>query len=75
MTQLDTLRQHFDSGRSLTFLESVELYGVLALSQRVGELKRDGYPIESRMIELPNGKRIAQYYKRHEPKGQLELIA
>lgn len=70
MSQLDALRQHFDSGRRLTVASAMELYGIYALSQRCGELRRDGYPLASEMVETPTGKRVAQYYKAQ---GQMAL--
>jgi hypothetical protein len=36
-------------------------YNVIALSQRMTELQRAGYPIESKMIDTDSGKRVAQY--------------
>lgn len=61
MRQVDILRAAFDAGRELTFLESVQEYGILALSQRCTDLRREGYPVESEMISLPNGKHVARY--------------
>lgn len=71
-SQCEILKQHFDSGRRLTVAEALSEYGIYALSQRCGELRRDGYPLASEMVETPTGKRIAQYYKAQ---GQLSLIA
>lgn len=64
MSQLEILKAAFDRGEELTFLESVQKYGILALSQRCTDLRREGYPLdETEMVELPNGKRIARYRK------------
>lgn len=67
--QVDILRKAFDAGERLTFLESVQRYGILALSQRCTDLRREGYPVESEMIALPNGKRVALYSKLIIPYG------
>lgn len=63
MSQVDQLRAHFDAGHSLTVLEALQKFGIYALSQRVTNLRQEGYPVESVMVELPNGKRIARYSK------------
>ena len=63
MSQLEMLKKHFDSGRSLTVLTAIEKYGVYALSQRCGDLRREGYPLEGAMIKLPSGKQVMSYRK------------
>lgn len=49
------------SGERLTPLSALEKFRCLSLSQRVGELKRAGWPIVSEMVAVPSGKRVAQY--------------
>ena len=61
MTQHELLIKHFSEGKSLTTGQALTQYGIYALSQRVGDLKKRGYPIESEMRELPNGKKVARY--------------
>ena len=61
MTQAAMILNHLIAGGSLTPLESLNLYGVMALSQRIGELKRQGYPIKRDLIELPSHKHVARY--------------
>lgn len=59
-TQKDQILRHLLRGESLTPIEALGLYGCFALSQRIGELKRQGYAIETEMVT--NGrKRFAQY--------------
>lgn len=66
-TQLDMLQAAFDRGERLTVAESMQKYGIYALSQRCGELKRErSYPVDSVMIETVTGKRVAQYFKAPE---------
>lgn len=52
------------SGNSLTVLEAIEKFGCYALSQRCGAqgLRGMGWPIKSRWKELPNGKKVKEYY-------------
>ena len=49
------------NGAKLTPLTAVERFECLALSQRIGELKRQGYPIQMKMVSTKTGKRVAQY--------------
>lgn len=37
-------------GERLTVGKALNEYGVYALSQRVGELKKDGWPIQSKFV-------------------------
>jgi hypothetical protein len=71
MSQKDVLLKALQSGQSLTTLEALQQYGVMALSQRMTELQRAGYPVKSEMIDLPTGKRVARYSWE----GQRELFA
>ena len=61
MTQAAMILNHLIAGGTLTPLESLNLYGVMALSQRIGELKKQGYPIKRDLIELPSHKHVARY--------------
>lgn len=61
-TQHNTLLRAFQRGESLTVGVALEKYRVYALSQRVGELKRMGWPIESEMVETSGGARICRYW-------------
>ena len=61
MTQSEMIYEHLSKGGSLTVAEALTQFGCYALSQRIGELKRDGVPVESEMVKLANGKRVARY--------------
>lgn len=54
---------HIESGKTITALEALDLFQCNRLAARVNELRRRGLAITSKMIRLPNGKRIAQYFK------------
>ena len=69
MTQCDILLEALRSGERLTVALALQKYGVYALSQRMGELKRMGHPVSSRTVKLPSGKYVSEYYWV----GQLEL--
>jgi hypothetical protein len=61
MSQKEELLKALQRGEELTTLDALTRYGVMALSQRMTELQRAGYPVKSEMIDLPSGKRVAQY--------------
>lgn len=63
MSQLLILQSAFDRGESLTVAEALSRYGIYALSQRAGDLRREGYPVISETEVTPTGKRIARYSK------------
>lgn len=83
-SQRERLKQHFDSGRSVTRLTAFIDLGICELSSRIGELEKTGYPIDRTMIEVVNryGEtvRVMEYKKRVCPvcgskfKNQIELI-
>lgn len=62
-TQLEILQEAFDRGERLTVLTAIANYGIYALSQRCGELAREGYPIDSKTIALPSGKHVSEYFR------------
>lgn len=61
MRQKEQILEHLKKGGSLTVAEALSQYGIYALSQRVGELKREGYQILAESVALPNGKHVARY--------------
>lgn len=78
MTQADLILDYLKSGRSITPLEALNLFGVFRLSGRILELREAGYPIETEIIH-ENGKHFASYFlKQQTPdayKIQRELSA
>ena len=53
---------YFKSGGSLTVKEAIDRFGVYALSQRCGGLRRLGWPIKSEIIKTGTGKHVARYF-------------
>lgn len=54
------VQRHLAKGLSLTPLSAYRRFRTLSLSQRIGELKREGWPIESKIVNV-GGQRVAQY--------------
>ena len=61
MTQNDTLLNHMITGRSISPLEALGLYGVFRLAARVFELKGMGVDIQKVTKVDINGKQYAEY--------------
>lgn len=60
-TQHHKLLLAFKRGEFLTVGEALTKYQVYALSQRVGELKKMGWPITSETVETSGGARVSRY--------------
>jgi hypothetical protein len=64
-SQCKEILHYLSKGETLTVAEAMSKLGVYALSQRCGDLRRQGWPIKCRMITVASGKRIGQYYYDH----------
>lgn len=60
--QLLAILLELQRGRRLTVAVALSELGVYALSQRIGELRRLGWPIERTMIRTRGGATVAEYY-------------
>lgn len=60
-SQNKEIKKHLLSGKRLTALEALDLFGCLRLGSRIYDLREKGLPIEKEMIKV-NGKRVAEYY-------------
>ncbi len=50
------------SGDRLTHLIAEQRFRCLRLGARIYDLKQQGHNIQRRMITVPSGKRVAEYY-------------
>jgi hypothetical protein len=70
-SQNQLIRQHLESGKSITPLEALSMYGCLRLGARIYDLRQDGLPVKTEIKR--NGKKwFAKYSllnKRHENKN------
>ena len=60
-SQEEMILAHLKSGKAITPLEALNLYGCFRLGARCWDLGQKGYNIVSKMVKLPNGKRVASY--------------
>ena len=59
-SQKQQILSHLKRGWKITALQALNKYGCLRLAARIGDIKREGYPIVSRLVSH-NGKRFAEY--------------
>jgi len=62
MSQKSEILEHLQKGNTLTHLECEDLFNCSRLAARANDLKKEGEPVESRMITTRTGKHVAQYY-------------
>jgi len=63
--QLYEILMYLQAGGRLTVAKALTELGVYALSQRCGDLRRMGWPIQSRTIETNGGARVSEYFLEH----------
>ena len=59
--QASRILEYLRAGNKLTPMDALQMFGCFRLGARAFDLKRQGHPIVSEMVKLPNGKRVAQY--------------
>ena len=62
-SQNKMIKAHLEKGLTITAWQALDFYDCFRLASRISDLKKSGYPVDKRMIELPNGKRVAEYFK------------
>lgn len=60
-TQCYEILMYLQSGGTLTVAKAMSELAVYALSQRVGELKKMGWPIQSRALKIRDKCYVAEY--------------
>ena len=66
--QKNQIREHLLSGRTITPIEALDLYGCFRLSSRIYDLRSTGLAIKARSRITPTKKRIAEYFVEKEAK-------
>lgn len=62
MSQLNQIRARLDKGQSITAMGALAAFGCFRLAARIKELRDQGYPVNTQIIEV-SGKKIAMYTK------------
>ena len=60
-SQREAIANYLKSGQSLTPLEALQKFGTFRLAARCHELRKEGLPIFTQMVEV-NGKKVASYH-------------
>jgi len=59
--QTQIIKEHLESGKSLTPLEALKKFGCLRLSARIWDLRDKGLDIITEQFKTPSGKIVAKY--------------
>jgi hypothetical protein len=61
-SQRGSILIYLQAGNAITDIEALRLFQCRRLAARILELKRIGHHIQSRMVTLMSGKRVAEYW-------------
>ena len=67
------VKDHLISGKPITRLEAMLIYGIGNLTPRLTELKQDGYIVKSRTIPLAAAIRRVNKYAMYQPPQNLPV--
>lgn len=62
MSQKERILEYLKQGNTLTHLECEDMFNCSRIAARIDDLKKEGEPVDSRMIKISSGKHVAQYY-------------
>ena len=62
LSQADQILEYLKAGNKITPLEALNMFQCFRLGGRIYDLKKLGHDIEKKMIEMPSGKHVAQYF-------------
>jgi hypothetical protein len=54
------------NGRSITQLDALNMFGCFRLAARIADLRDQGLSIDTKIVTLQNGKRVAMYISTDE---------
>lgn len=60
-SQCKRIKAHLESGKTITGMDALNLFGCWSLPRRILDLKERGMRIKSESIRLDNGKRVTRY--------------
>ena len=61
MNQKEQILYYMKRGNSITPIDALNKYGCFRLSAVIYDLKKEGYNIQTTMVNNPNGKKFAKY--------------
>ncbi len=60
-SQEQSIAAHLKSGKKLTAISALKLFGCFRLSGRIYTLRQQGMNIQSKIITTPSGKHVSEY--------------
>jgi hypothetical protein len=60
-TQTLNIQRHLAKGHALTPLDALKRFGTMRLGARIYDLKQQGWPITTKLVDVGNGRRVAEY--------------
>lgn len=64
MSQLSRIRDHLKTGRALTPVQALDMFGCFRLAARIKDLREAGYQIHTERFATPHGAVIARYWMK-----------
>lgn len=68
-TQKEQILSALKSGQKITPIDALNEFGCFRLGARIYDLKEAGHQIDKAMVEVPSGKRVAEYSYISGPKN------
>lgn len=62
LSQKKQILAYLNTGKSLTQMEALNLFGCFRLASRICELREEGVNIKTERRIVPSGKTVAAYY-------------
>lgn len=72
MTKKEMVLNHLKSGRSITSIEAIELYGATRLSAIIFRLKKEGYAFRTEDVAFTDRFGNKSYYSKYTLFGKWE---
>jgi len=60
--QSKQILRYLRAGHRITPLEALKKFRTLRLGARIYDLRQDGHKIQRRLVEVSEGKRVAEYW-------------
>ena len=61
-SQTDRILDYMLSGKSITPLEALDMFGCFRLGARIADIKAKGYIVYSEFVTTPSKKKVKRYY-------------
>ena len=61
-SQTDRILDYLLTGKSITPLEALDLFGCFRLGARIADIKGRGYLVYSEFVTVGNGKKVKRYH-------------